>query len=131
MTMRNNPFIFLHPLIFVHRKNARQYRLLKDQAHMLVLQRIDQLNAHYGFQIGRISIRNQKTRWGSCSKTGNISFNYKIALLSPDLCDYVIVHELCHLKEFNHKKEFWDLVGQTIPDYKQRRAYLKARRQMS
>jgi len=71
----------------------------------------------YNFKINRISIKNTKSRWGSCSKKGNLNFSYKIALLSKDLADYVIVHELCHLGEFNHSKRFWKLVSLTIPNY--------------
>ena len=80
----------------------------------------------YGVEVGRISIRNQGTRWGSCSKAGNLNFNYRLALIDPDLADYVIVHEICHLLEFNHSAAFWSLVAKTIPDYRVRRRTLKS-----
>ena len=72
----------------------------------------------YKEPFNKISIRNQKTRWGSCSKNGNLSFNYKIIFLSDNMINYIIIHELCHLKEFNHSNRFWDLVSSIIPDYK-------------
>jgi len=91
----------------------------------LVLARIDYFNQIYKLPIRRISVRNQKTRWGSCSQKGNLNFNYKIALISPRLADYIIVHELCHLKEFNHSPRFWALVTEAIPDYLEVRKQLK------
>ena len=83
--------------------------------------RIAHINGFYGFIVGRVSIRNQKSRWGSCSKKGNLNFNYRLALIPPSLADYVIAHELCHLKEFNHGKKFWELIEKTIPDHQLRR----------
>ncbi len=97
----------------------------KTRAETLVRERIEHWNKIYHFTYNKITIRNQRSRWGSCSKKGNLNFNYKIALLSPVLVDYIVVHELCHLGEFNHSRKFWDLVGQTIPDYALRRAELR------
>ncbi|HEY0908171.1 MAG TPA: M48 family metallopeptidase [Candidatus Paceibacterota bacterium] len=109
----------------VRRKNSRaEYLKHKEAARELVLRRLPELNAIYGFKYGKIAIRNQKSRWGSCSTGGNLNFNYKIALLPPDLADYLMVHELCHLGEFNHSAKFWNLVARAIPDYKERRAQL-------
>jgi predicted metal-dependent hydrolase len=82
-------------------------------------------NIFYNVVWKKVTIRNQKTRWGSCSRSGNISFNYKIALLPERLADYVVVHELCHLKEMNHSKQFWNLVAQTLPDYQSIRKQFK------
>lgn len=106
------------------RKNLK-YLKYKKIARTLVYERLDYFNKFYGFKWNKISIRNQKTRWGSCSKAGNLNFNYKIALLSPEIADYIIVHELCHLREFNHSQNFWDLVEKTIPNYKAIQAKLK------
>jgi predicted metal-dependent hydrolase len=67
----------------------------------------------------------QKSRWGSCSRKKNLNFNYKLIQLPLELADYIVVHELCHLQEFNHGQGFWNLVGETIPDYKARRDELR------
>ena len=103
-----------HLFIKSSKKDLEKYKVA---ASRLARERIDYFNQSYGFTYKKISIRNQKTRWGSCSKTGTISFNYKIALLPPKLADYIIVHELCHLGEMNHSRRFWALVGKTIPDF--------------
>jgi len=91
---------------------------------------VEYFNAMYGLRCNRITIRNQKTRWGSCSRKGNLNFNYKIALLPQRLADYIIVHELCHLGEFNHSRKFWALVAQTMPDHVDLRKELKKNRVM-
>lgn len=74
---------------------------------------------------GRITIREQKTRWGSCSSKGNLNFNWKLVLLDPELLDYVVVHELAHRREMNHSVAFWKVVEAEFPDYRERRARLK------
>ena len=107
------------------RGSKKEYLAHKDTALSLAHSRLLHFNKTYGFALGKVAIRNQKTRWGSCSKKGNLNFNYKIALLPPHLCDYIIVHELCHLKEFNHSPAFWALVGKCVFDYKILREELK------
>jgi len=104
------------------RKDLEKYR---TQASELATSRLEIFNTTYGFTYGKISIRNTKSRWGSCSKKGNLNFNYRIVFLPPHLADYLVVHELCHLGEFNHSQKFWNLVGQTIPDFKERRKELR------
>ena len=78
-----------------------------------------------GVDYGRITIREQKTRWGSCSSKGNLNFNWKLILLAPELLDYVVVHELAHRREMNHSKNFWKIVEAELPDYRERRRRLK------
>lgn len=78
-----------------------------------------------GVYYGRITIREQKTRWGSCSSKGNLNFNWKLVLLAPELLDYVVVHELAHRREMNHSKNFWKIVEAELPDYRERRRRLK------
>ena len=100
------------------------YREHKERARKLVHARITEISASYGLLHARVAIRNQKTRWGSCSQKGNLNFHYKIVFLPPHLVDYIIVHEVCHLKEFNHSRAFWDLVAQKVP------AHAAARREL-
>ncbi|MFZ2593433.1 MAG: SprT family zinc-dependent metalloprotease [Minisyncoccia bacterium] len=107
------------------RVSRREYLAYKETARTLVHARITFFNQHYQYTYGKIAIRNQKTRWGSCSKKGNLNFSYKLARMRPELADYVVVHELCHLREFNHSERFWDLVAETIPNYRELRKDLK------
>lgn len=72
-----------------------------------------------------IAVRDQKTRWGSCSSRGNLNFNWRLMLAPPRVLDYVVVHELCHRKEMNHSKAFWRAVETVLPDYKELRKWLK------
>jgi predicted metal-dependent hydrolase len=109
----------------VKKRTSKQYVEYKEQARELVKQRLEYFNQFYGFAFHRVAIRNQKTRWGSCSKKGNLNFNYKIALLPVALQDYIVVHELCHLQEMNHSSRFWALVAKTMPNYAQLRRNLK------
>ena len=119
-------------IVRVYRRRAslagtkRDYEAHKERARVLVHQKLKVWNAHYQHHYKRVAIRNQKSRWGSCSTKGNLNFHYRILMLPEALQDYIIVHELCHLAIFNHSKQFWDLVAQTIPDHAQRRRELRA-----
>lgn len=108
------------------RGSKSDFQNYKLRAREIVSERVGVLNFNYNFSYNRISIRNGKTRWGSCSRKGNLNFNYKILFLPPSVRDYIITHELCHLKEFNHSKGFWALVARTQPNYKQIRHQLKS-----
>lgn len=91
----------------------------KEKARKFVEDRIKHFNEIYNFEYKRIAIRDQKTRWGSCSGQGNLNFNYRIIFLTAEQANYLVVHELCHLGELNHSKRFWQLVEKAIPEYKE------------
>jgi len=101
------------------------YNLYKLKAEGLIKKRIRYYNQFYGYVYNRISIKQHKSRWGSCSSQRNLNFNYRIIFLPPELADYIVVHELCHLKEMNHSPRFWRLVAQIIPNYKEHEKVLK------
>ncbi len=103
-------------LIFV-KSGKREYQKNKKAALNLAEERVNYFNKIYKLKFNKIAIKRQKTRWGSCSKKGNLNFNYKILFLPKHIADYIIVHELCHLKEFNHSGKFWNLVAITVPNY--------------
>lgn len=98
-------------------KNRNDFLKYKNKAQEIVKEKISRLNKFYNFSFNKVSIKNQKTRWGSCSKKGNLNFNYKIIFLEGGVSDYLVAHELCHLAEFNHSDKFWNLVAKIIPDY--------------
>lgn len=106
-------------------RNKSHFLAFKEAAMRLVRDRIDHFNRNGDFQFKSITIRNQRARWGSCSRRGNLNFNYKIVFLTPSEQDYVIIHELCHLKEFNHSESFWKLVSCYMFDYDEIRRRLR------
>ena len=89
------------------------------------LERVRHYSGLMGITFGRITVRNQKTRWGSCSEKGNLNFNYLLYFLPKELLDYVVVHELAHRRHMNHSGEFWAEVGKYFPEYKECRKKLK------
>lgn len=112
-------------VVRVSKSTRKDYVLHKETARALANSRLEYFNMSYEFQYNRVSIKNQKTMWGSCSSNKNLNFNYKIALIPERLSDYIIVHELCHLEELNHSQRFWALVALTIPNYLELRAELR------
>lgn len=107
------------------KEDRKKYLKHKEEARKLINERLKYFNKFYGFKYGKITIRNQKSRWGSCSRAGNLNFNYKILFLPQEQRDYIVIHELCHLKELNHSKRFWVLVGKTMPNYLEVRKKLR------
>jgi len=103
----------------------RAYLKHKEEARSFIEERVVYWNRFYAFSYGRIAIKNTRRTWGSCSRRGNLNFSYALLFLPRTLADYVIVHELCHLKEHNHKESFWSLVAQRLPEYKARRRELR------
>jgi predicted metal-dependent hydrolase len=106
------------PSIFAIKHTKAEIDKYKKQTRQLVIERLEYFNQFYKLKYNRIAIRDQKSRWGSCSTKRNLNFNYRLCLLESELSDCVIVHELCHLQEMNHSARFWALMAQTIPDYK-------------
>ena len=103
-------------------EHYRQHRRLAQES---IKSKVDYYCRRHGFEYNRISIRNQSTRWGSCSARGNLNFSYKLIFLLPEEQDYIVVHELCHLKEQNHSRNFWALVEEIIPNYRELRKSIK------
>ena len=102
-----------------------EVRELADRMREEFVPRVREYATRLGITYGGITIRNQRTRWGSCSSIGNLNFNCLLMLTPVEIQDYVIVHELCHRIEMNHSKRFWQLVESAMPDYKARRKWLK------
>ena len=100
-------------------------KILADQALKIIPTRVEYFARIIGVTYGNITIRNQKTRWGSCSSKGNLNFNCLLMLAPPEVLDYVVVHELCHRKQMNHSKAFWTEVEKVFPDYKKSIKWLK------
>ena len=114
------------------REQCREQALSKEelqelaaQAMKLIPQKVRYYAPIIGVTYGRITIRNQRTRWGSCSGKGNLNFNCLLLLMPEEVLDYVVVHKLCHRKEMNHSARFWEEVEKILPDYRQRRKWLK------
>lgn len=96
----------------------RDYLNKREEVRTLITKRLEYFNRFYNFKYRQINIRDQKTRWGSCSRQGSLNFNFRLFYIPEPMCDYVIVHELCHLKELNHSVRFWNLVAQAIPNFR-------------
>lgn len=109
----------------VARYSHDDYLKYKDGALNFVQERVKYFADQHGFHYNNIAIKNQKTCWGSCSRKANLNFNYKILFLPEKVQNYIIVHELCHLREFNHSKRFWKLVASMFPDYREIKAELR------
>lgn len=102
------------------RKPSKIYLDNREKARTIITSRVEHFAKEYDFSYGRITIKDQKRCWGSCSTKKNLNFNYKLIFLPAELLDYVVVHELCHLRHFHHRVTFWKEVEKIIPDYKKR-----------
>ncbi len=97
----------------------------KKEARQIFTERVNFYAEKYGFEYKKLKLSSAKRRWGSCSSIGNINLTWRLVMAPPEIIDYVVVHELCHLREQNHSKAFWVQVGAIMPDYKVRRKWLK------
>jgi predicted metal-dependent hydrolase len=87
--------------------------------------RLRALAATHGLQVGAVSIRNQRSRWGSCARNGNIALNFRLVQMPPAVCDYVLLHELMHIRQQNHSRRFWRLVESVCPDFRVAERWLR------
>lgn len=95
------------------------------QAHMIFPVRVMHFQQQTGGRVNEIRIKDQKTRWGSCSSLRNLNFSWRLILAPPEVLDYVVVHELCHLTHMNHSRDFWNMVESVMPEYKEHKKWLK------
>lgn len=102
-----------------------EIKTLSQQASQTLPRKVAFYADKIGVSYGRITIRSQRTRWGSCSSKGNLNFNCLLMLAPEAVLDYVVVHELCHRKELNHSRQFWAAVETILPDYRQCKTWLK------
>ena len=97
----------------------------RNAAREYFTKRVNYYLQYTGGTYTKITIRDQKTRWGSRSSSGTLSFNYRLMYAPLKVLDYVVVHELCHITHMNHSKDFWNMVASILPDYKESRNWLK------
>lgn len=97
----------------------------RNKAREQISERIEYYQPWINAKPNRVTIKNQKKRWGSCSSRGNLNFNWRIIMAPAEVIDYVVVHEMCHLIHLNHSRNFWELVASILPDYKDRKGWLR------
>ena len=97
----------------------------RNQARQILTERVNAYASQHNLQYKGIKITSARTRWGSCSPTGSLNFSWRLVLAPMDVVDYVVVHELAHTVFHNHSKRFWKKVEQILPDYKERRKWLR------
>lgn len=107
------------------RPKAVSYHAHKEAARRLLVERVAYWLPIVGVTVGRITIRDTRRSWGSCSEKGNLNFSYKLLFLPVCWREYIIVHELCHRHHLNHGKDFWNTVEKILPDYRERMVALR------
>ena len=107
------------PPLTAHRRKQREI------ARGILLQRVEQWSMIMGILPKRVAIRDQRTRWGSASTLGNVNFSWRVAAMPDEIQDYIVIHELAHLREMNHSSAFWEIVAAHCPEYRQHRAWLR------
>jgi hypothetical protein len=100
-------------------------RALRERARMELSARLYEIAAEHGMTVAGVSIRNQRTRWGSCGRDGKISLNWRLVLMPPAVRDYVLIHELMHLRRLDHSPAYWKLVAAACPGYREARQWLR------
>lgn len=105
--------------------SEEELKILKLQAKKTIPERVNFWATKIGVTYGRISIRLQSSRWGSCAQNGNLNFNCLLVLMPPEILDSVVVHELCHRKFMNHSKDFYAEINSVFPDYERCNKWLK------
>ena len=103
---------------------------LRRQAARELPARLLRLAEHHGLHVSRVSVRNQRSRWGSCSPSGHICLNWRLVLMPDAVRDYVLIHELMHLRRLDHSRHFWRLVAHACPDYENARQWLRENRHL-
>jgi predicted metal-dependent hydrolase len=106
-------------------RSRREYLARREEARQFVAAALDRLGPPYGYRWRRVSIKDLRRNWGSCSEKSNLNFNWKIVLLPSRLAEYVVFHELCHLEAFDHSPRFWQLVSREFPDHRSLRRELR------
>jgi predicted metal-dependent hydrolase len=101
-------------------------RDLRELARIELIPRLKELAAQHGLRIGTVSIRNQQSRWGSCARNGNIALNFRLVQMPAHIRDYVLLHELMHLRQQNHSRRFWRLVASVYPAFREAERWLKS-----
>ena len=100
--------------------------MLRERAQLKLPPRLRELGALHGLDVSRVTIRNQRTRWGSCGPDGHICLNWRLVLMPQHVRDYVLIHELMHLRRMDHSAAYWRLVEAACPDYRNARLWLRA-----
>lgn len=109
-------------------RSPEERRLLRSRAQEELPPRLRALAREHGLvsALTRVSIRNQRTRWGSCGRDGHITLNWRLVLMPPEVCDYILIHELMHLRRMDHSPKYWALVEAACPEYRAARTWLRS-----